>query len=248
MRARLLSLVVAVPLLGACATKRDLRDLRLEMEAMRSSQETLLREISRQQELLLDSMNVQDVRLRGDLANRLLQLERQLVQVQELTGQGQQRLADLRQEIRAQEEAIRAAGAAPAAGGPGGAMTGDPAELYSAAEGALQRGSFASARAGFEGFVRSFPQHEMAPRAQLGIGETYEKSSEAERALQAYARVPELYPDSPEAPMALLRSGRIEAGRNNRSEARTLFNQLVAAYPDSPEAETAREELSRLRR
>ena len=131
---------------------------------------------------------------------------------------------------------------------PGGAMTGDPAELYSAAEGALQRGSFASARAGFEGFVRSFPQHEMAPRAQLGVGETYEKTSEAERALEAYARVPELYPDSPEAPMALLRSGRIEAARNNRAEARTLLNQLIAAYPDAPEAATAREELSRLRR
>jgi tol-pal system protein YbgF len=244
MRARLLSLVVALPLLGACATKRDLRDLRTEMEAMRASQETLLREIARQNDLLLDSMTVQDVRLRGDMANRLLQMERQLVQIQELTGQGQQRLAEMRQELRRQEEAMRSAGAT----SPGGAMAGDPAELYSAAEGALQRGSFASARAGFEGFVRSFPQHEMAPRAQLGIGETYEKSSEAERALEAYARVPELYPDAPEAPMALLRSGRIEAARNNRAEARTLLNQLIAAYPDAPEVATAREELSRLRR
>ncbi|HEX6068839.1 MAG TPA: tetratricopeptide repeat protein [Longimicrobiaceae bacterium] len=244
MRARLLSLVVALPLLGACATKRDLRDLRMEMEAMRASQETLLREIARQNDLLLDSMTVQDVRLRGDMANRLLQMERQLVQIQELTGQGQQRLVEMRQELRRQEEAMRSAGST----SPGGAMTGDPAELYSAAEGALQRGSFASARAGFEGFVRSFPQHEMAARAQLGIGETYEKTSEAERALEAYGRVPELYPDSPEAPMALLRSGRIEAARNNRAEARTLLNQLIAAYPDAPEATTAREELARLRR
>ena len=94
----------------------------------------------------------------------------------------------------------------------------------------------------------SFPQHARAPQAQLGIGETYEKTSEAERALEAYGLVPELFPDSPEAPTALLRAGRIEAERNNRDEARTLFNQLVAAYPDSPEAETAREELADLRR
>lgn len=246
MRARLLSVLVLVPLLGACATKRDLRDLRTEMEAMRASQDALLREIARQNDLLLDSMTVQDVRLRGDMLNRLLQMERQLVQIQELTGQGQQRLAEMRQELRRQEDAMRAApmGGAPASGG----ATGDPEELYAAAEGALMRGSFTSARTGFEALVQGFPQHPRAPQAQLGIGETYEKTSEAERALEAYMRVPELYPDSPYAPTALLRAGRIEAGRNNRDEARTVFNQLIGAFPDSPEAETAREELRELRR
>lgn len=245
MRARLLSVLVLVPLLGACATKRDLRDLRMEMEAMRASQESLLREIARQNDLLLDTLTVQDVRLRGDIANRLLQMERQLVQIQELTGQGQQRLAEMRQELRRQEETIRASsvpGRPPAGGG------GDAEDLYAAAEGALQRGSFTSARTGFEALVQSFPQHPLAPRAQLGIGETYEKTSEAERALEAYALVPELHPDAPEAATALLRSGRIEAARNNREEARTLFNQLIAAYPGSPEVETAREELAKLRR
>ena len=91
---------------------------------MRASQETLLREIARQNDLLLDSMTVQDVRLRGDMANRLLQMERQLVQIQELTGQGQQRLVEMRQELRRQEEAMRSAGS----GSAGGAMTGDPAD------------------------------------------------------------------------------------------------------------------------
>jgi tol-pal system protein YbgF len=245
MRARLVSLALLVPLLGACATRGDLRELQTEVEVMRASQDALLREIARQNDLLLDSMTVQDVRLRGDMLNRLLQMERQLVQIQELTGQGQQRLAEMRQELRRQEESIRSA---PAPGAAVGGVSGDPEDLYAAAEGALMRGSFTSARAGFEALVRSFPQHERAPQAQLGIGETYEKTSEAERALEAYARVPELHPDSPQAPTALLRSGRIEAQRNNRDEARTLFNQLIAAYPDSPEADTAREELSELRR
>lgn len=246
MNRRLLSVLVLVPLLGACATKRDLRDLRTEMEAMRASQDALLREIARQNEMLMDSVSVKDVRLRGDIMNRLLQMERQLVQIQELTGQGQQRLAEMRQELRRQEESIRTA--TPIGGEPGpGAAGGNAEELYAAAEGALMRGSFSSARTGFQALVQSFPQHERAPQAQLGIGETYEKSSEAQRALDAYRQVTELYPDSPQAPTALLRSGRIEAERNNRGEARTLFNQLIAAYPDSPEAATAREELAELR-
>jgi TolA-binding protein len=244
MRARIVCLALVLPLLAACATKRDLRDLRSEMQAMRSSQESLLREIARQNDLLLDSLTVQDVRLRGDMSNRLLQMERQLVQIQELTGQGQQRLNEMRQELRVQEENMRAAAAGSAAGGGGG----DPDDLFAAAEGALQRGSFASARAGFQGLVQNYPQHPRAARAQLGIGETYEKTSEAERALAEYGRVPELFPDAPEAATALLRSGRIELGRNNRDEARTLFNQLIGAFPQSPEAAEAREELSRLRR
>lgn len=246
MRARLLFVLALVPLIGACATKGDLRDLQGEMQAMRASQDALLREILLQNDLLRDSLTIQDVRLRGDIMNRLLEMERQLVQIQELTGQGQQRLAEMRQELRRQEETIRSA-AVPGSTVGGGA-TGDPEELYSAAEGALMRGSFTSARAGFEALVQSFPQHARVPQALLGIGETYEKTSEAERALAAYARVPELFPDSPQAPTALLRAGRIEAARNNRDEARTLFNQLVAAYEDSPEADTAREELRELRR
>ncbi|HEX6925999.1 MAG TPA: tetratricopeptide repeat protein [Longimicrobiaceae bacterium] len=249
MRPRLLSVLVLTPLLGACATKRDLRDLRTEVEAMRSSQEALLREIVQQNELLRDSMTAQDVRLRGDLLNRLLQMERQLVQIQELTGQGQQRLAEMREELRRQEESIRISSTPGApAGSPAGAPTGDPEEIYAAAEGALMRGSFTAARTGFETLVRNFPQHELAPQAQLGIGETYEKTSEPERALEAYSLVPQLYPDSPQAPTALLRAGRIEAERDNREEARDLFSQLIGAYPDSPEAETAREELAELRR
>lgn len=245
MRARLLAVALLVPLLGACATKGDLRDLQGEMQAMRASQDALLREIARQNDLLLDSMTVQDVRMRGDMLNRLLQMERQLVQIQELTGQGQQRLAEMRQELRRQEESIRTSAMT---GGPTGAVDGDPEELYAAAQGALMRGSFTSARTGFEALVRSFPRHERAAQAQLGIGETYEKTSEAERALEAYAQVSEQFPESPEAATALLRSGRIEAERNNRDEARALFSQLIAGFPDSPEADTAREELAELRR
>src|SRR5690606_15524151 len=129
-----------------------------------ASQDALLREIARQNDLLLDSMTVQDVRMRGDLMNRLLQMERQLVQIQELTGQGQQRLAEMRQELRRQEESIRSS-AMP--GAPIGAVSGDPEELFSAAQGALMRGSFTSARTGFEALVQSFPQHPRAAQAQL---------------------------------------------------------------------------------
>jgi tol-pal system protein YbgF len=243
MRRRLLALAL-LPVLGGCATKRDLRDLRTEVESARAAQDAMLREIQRQNALILDTVEAQDVRMRGDLTAQLVRLERQLVQVQELSGQGQQQLAAIRGELRAREEALRNA----QAGGTADAPAGDPDELLGTARAALERGSFSTARAGFEEFVRAFPQHPQAADAQLGVGETFEKANDLPRALEAYSRVLELYPDATAAPTALYRAAMIEVGRNNRDRARTMLNQLTAAYPRSPEAPRAREQLQRIRR
>jgi tol-pal system protein YbgF len=250
MSPRRLLVLAALAALGGCATKRDLRDLRTEMQAMQSSQEALLQElrqeIRRQNSQLLDSLTTQDVRLRGDLAARMVQMERQLIQIQELTGQGQQGLAQLRQELRAQEEAARAALAAANSGPASSAAAGDPDELFTAAREALDRGSFATARAGFEEFVRAFPQHARAPEALLLIGESREKAKESQPALEAYQRVVELHPNSTQAPTALLRAALLEVAAGNRSRARTMLTQLTTAYPRSPEVTQARTELRKL--
>ena len=231
---------LVLPLLAGCATKRDLRDLRTEI---RTSQEEMLRDLRRQNELLLDSLSRQDVRTRGDLMNRLLQLERQMVQVQELSGQSQQRLSDLREQIEAR---AREAAATTEVNRTAPAVAGDPQELFNTSLAALRRNSLSTARSGFTEFLRNFPQHPLASDAQFHIGESYAEGSNPEQALQAYARVVQQYPGSTKAPTALYRAGLIEVQRGNRSEARTLFNQVVRAYPRSTEATSAREQLQSL--
>jgi tol-pal system protein YbgF len=249
MKGRLLALALLLPIFGGCATKRDLRDLRTDLEAMRASQEAVLREIQRQNATILDSIAAKDVRLRGDLANRFVQVDRQLVQIQELTGQGQQRLADLRRELRDREEAMRAAAAAAAASPVDAAPAdvGEPDEVFQAAQAALERGSSATARAGFEEFVRAFPQDPRAAEALLLIGEAHDKAEEPARAVEAYQRVLELYPNSPRAATALYRAALIESGRGNRDRARSMLNQVTTAYPKSPEAKQVAEQLRKLR-
>jgi tol-pal system protein YbgF len=241
------TVVALLPLLATgCATKRDLRDLRQEMQTGR---EEMVRELRRQNEILLDSLNRQDIRNRGDMANRFLQLERQLVQIQELTGQGQQRLADLREQMNARaREAAAAAEAAPnpPQGSASAAAAGDPQELFNTSLAALRRGSQTTARAGFTEFLRLFPQHPLASDAQFHVGESFADANDPERALQAYARVIEQYPNAAKAPTALYRAGLLEVQRGNRAQARTLFNQVVRAYPRSTEAVSAREQLQTL--
>jgi tol-pal system protein YbgF len=240
MKGRLLALALAASVLGGCATKRDLRDLRAEVDSLRVSQEALLRAIQRQNAAILDTLAAKDVRLRGDLTNQLVQIERQLVQVQELTGQGQQRLVELREALRQREEALRAqATAAPVAG--------NPDELFATALDALQRGSYTTARAGFEEFVQSFPRDPRAAEAQLYTGEALERAKDLPGALAAYARVLELFPDSPRAATALYRAALLELERDNRDRARDMLRQVTVAYPRSPEAGQARERLQNLR-
>lgn len=236
-------LLLGGALLTGCATKRDLRRLTLAVDSVRLAHDAQVRELQRQNQLLLDSLRVQNARLRGDLLAQLLQMDRQLVQIQELTGQGQQRINELREQLSAREQAMRSA----PAGAPGAGAEGDPQEIYDAALASLQRGSFTTARAGFEDVVRNFPQHPRAADAQFQIGEAYAGAKDVPNALTAYARVGELYPSAPRAATALLRMATLELERGNRDRARTLFSQLVTAYPRSPEAPQARTQLQRLR-
>jgi tol-pal system protein YbgF len=239
---RLLAIVALIVPLSACATRGDLQNLQDEMRRMQANQEILLREIQRQNTAILDSLQTQDIRLRGGLSNQLIQIERQLVQIQELTGQGQQGLADLREAVRAREQALqRITEPAPSAD------TGDADELFRSAEGALQRGSLSTARAGFEEFVRSFPQHPLAPEARLYLGAILNQEGNAQRALEEYQRILELHPTAPEAATALFRAAIVERDRGNTARARTMLNQLTAAYPASPEAAAARDELRGMR-
>jgi len=253
MSVRRLAALLLVPLLGACATKRDVRDLRDEMAAMRAAQDSAFRVVQRENRALLDSIADQNARLRGDLANRFLQVDRQLVQIQELTGQGQQRLQELREQInaRAQQDAARAAEAAAPAGSDTASSSGSGAtadELYTTSMASLRRGSLQTARAGFQEFLRTYPGHRQAPDALFYVGETYNEGKDVQNALQTYAQVVQRYPTSARAPTALYRAGTLEAGRGNRAEARTLFNRVVQSYARSPEATLARDQLAKLPR
>lgn len=200
MRGQLLLGAACVAALAGCATKRDIRDLRTEMAALRSAQEASTQEIQRQNRLLLDSLSSASLRTRGDIANQLVAMERQLVQIQQLTGQGQQRLAELREQINTRAEAISAQPQTTAASRE---PVPPPAqELFDASLASLRRGSFSTARVGLEEFLRLYPQHALVPDAHFHIAEAYAGAKDIPRAVEAYGRVIERYPNHPRAAAA----------------------------------------------
>ena len=100
---RIAAAAALLPLAGCLATRRDLETLRTEIAADRAAdraaQQRQIDQLIARTQALLDSLSSQNARMRADFANRLLALDRQLVQIQALGGQSQQQIRDLQRQL-----------------------------------------------------------------------------------------------------------------------------------------------------
>lgn len=184
--ARLLPLLLLPAATGCVAMRNDVLRLERQLAEQRqaaarsdSANAAAMTAIGRLLQSVADSITVQQaalVRLRGDVRVELTSVQQQLVAIQELTGQSQQRLSELRTSL-AERGAPAAAPAAPDARGaaapapPAVAEAADADQLYDLALQQLRRGSPGTARSGFAEFLRRFPTHARAPDAVFFTGE-----------------------------------------------------------------------------
>ncbi|MDX1568051.1 MAG: tol-pal system protein YbgF, partial [Longimicrobiales bacterium] len=263
---RLSAVVVLVLLAAGCATKGDIRSLRSEVQTLAVQQEEMLETIRAMQEAQTSSLDslgaVSDVlfTLRGELNRQILEIQEQLVTIQELTGQSQRSLAGLRDQIEARRSAItqqesvaadtsgQTGGPAAQQGGGGGGAGGaaDAQELYRVAVSQYNRGSVTTARAAFERFLNSYPNHQLAPDARYYLAEILYQENQLEDALAAFLEIPEIFPNAERVPRALYRAGVIQEELGNTGEARSLYERVVNTYPDSGVAILAEERLGEL--
>jgi tol-pal system protein YbgF len=191
--------------------------------------------------------------MRGDMQNDLYGVQQQLVQLQELTGQSQRRLSELRTQLEVRGEQIQADSARPAqsgGAGPGGAATpsGPSAEqMYQTSLQQLRRGSASTARAGLQAMLQQYPQHERAPDALYFVGESF-SAQNADSSAAYYTRVVSDHPQSARASTALYKLGLIAERRKDLAAARDAYGRVVQAYPRSDEAALARDRLKTLGR
>jgi len=140
------------------------------------------------------------VQLRGDVKTDLLAVQQQLVSVQELTGQSQQRLTELRGRLEEQAASpsrrwTRAAAARPCrsarreSGGPG------PEQMYDLAYQQYRASRYGTARQPFESSCGCF-RPRAAPDALYFIGESF-AGENADSAAAVYQQVVKTYPASP---------------------------------------------------
>ena len=259
-RARsLVAPLLALASAGCFATRSDVRVLqgdilsfRQEMARADSARARELAAIAASLGTVSDSARDASVRLarfQGDTRGDLRSIQSQLLQIQELTGQSQRRLQELRAEMeaRGQQPPPVATPVTPANPADSAAAQNlpqsspGPNQLYQLAYDQLRRGSHSAARAGFEELLRLYPTSELAPDAQLYIAEAYAAEGAAASSDSAYTAVVTRYPRSPRASTALYKLALSLDRQGRRADARTTMDRVVREYPSSDEADLARD-------
>lgn len=238
--------------LSACALKGDVRRVEtqvatLRLQAARADSaravalQRLLNEVQALQQVVLDSLAAQQRRLtlsQGEMRQDVNDVQRQLVQIQELMGQSQQRLSELRGQMERRPQAMGPGGGVDTAGGEPGAE-----QLYDLAVRQLRAGSPQTARQALQKLLSDYPQHDRVPDALFQLGESW-AGTNPDSAAQAYEKIAKEHSGSARAPAALYKLGLMAEQRNDLRAARLYYNRVVAGYPRSEEAALARTKLA----
>ncbi len=255
-------LAVSLASLAGCATKGNVRLVETQVLVLRaetarndSVRAAELARIIRLQQQVLDSLTTTRQALRvmdAKTTNDVTDIMRQLLAVQEVVGQSQRNLSQLRGQLDARAEAQVGLPVAPAlpdtTARPAGTVPAASAEqMYNAALQQYRRGSVATARRGFLDFLLQYPSHPNAVDALYFVAETFETVS-PDTAIARFAEVSAKHPQSARAPAALYKIGRLyEQSLKDPVRARAAYQRVVAEYPRSEDAELAKTRLEALK-
>jgi tol-pal system protein YbgF len=260
---RVLAVVLGPALLAGsglvgCASKGDVQMvqgevalLKAEMARRDSARAAELSQVIQLQRQVMDSLTANRrgvAQLKGDLSTDLYNIQQQLVQLQELTGQSQQRLTELRTRLEARGAQIETAPPMPgdsARPAPEGAASAD--QMYEASLAQLRRGSLSTARLGLREMIRLHPTSERAPDALYFIGQSF-ASENPDSAAAYYRQVVDRHGTSPRAASALYNLGLLAERRKDTAGAREAYQRVAEKYPQSDEAALARDRLKALGR
>lgn len=153
------------------------------------------------------------------------------------------RIAKLSQQLAETKAKVEVLDTPPAGAPP---RTGPPSaeELYNAAFGDLNKGSYDLARQGFEEYLKNYPDTELSDNAQYWIGESHYIQRKFNEAIQGFDKVLTNYPKGDKAAAAALKKGySLLEIKNNDAGIREL-RQLIQKYPNSDSAQLAKDRLN----
>lgn len=187
-------------------------------------------------------------RMDGVLREDLQSIRQQLITIQELTGQSQRRILELRADLEADASQRPPSGAVPPVAGDsarasnatGTASAGPgPAQLYQLGQDQLRRGSNVAARGAFSTLLTQHPRSDLAPDALYGIAESFTAEGSGVRADSVYDLVATRYPQSERAPLSLYKRATAYRLVGQVDRAQALYRQIVETYPTSESARLA---------
>jgi tol-pal system protein YbgF len=238
------------------ATKQDIDRLQQDIvgtratsNAVDSVQRAQLIEVSRTVRSLDDSIASISRRLaamRTASESDMTAMREDISQLQDLSGQSEQRLRDMRATLEEKRQADAAAvdttGAAEApASGPG------PLQLLQAGRDQLLKGGNVSARAAFKDLITKYPTSEYVPEAMFYTAQAYAAERNMDAADAQYSQLITKYPKSPRVPTAMYKRALQLQATKKTAEAKKLYQDIIKRFPRSDEAALADERLQALR-
>lgn len=218
--------------------RRQITDIRNQLNDKVDIQSRAQMELSNQ----LENLRSENAKLRGQVEVLTIELD---------SAQRRQKdfYLDLDNRLRKLETAPReaaATAATPDAATPP-AKTVDPAQEARDYDGALnlmKASKYKDAAAAFDGFLKAYPQSDMAPSAQYWMGNAY-SVLDCRKAIEVHGALVAKWPDHARAPDALLAISNCQADLGNNAGARKTLENLIAKYPQSSAADKARKSLKK---
>jgi tol-pal system protein YbgF len=120
-------------------------------------------------------------------------------------------------------------------------------ELYRQAKQAFDQGDSDTARKQFNELIERYPKSQRADNAQFWIGEIYYREKWYEKAILEYQKVIENYPKGNKVPASLLKQGFAFLNLGDKANSRIILQELVRKYPQTNEAKIATDKLKELK-
>jgi tol-pal system protein YbgF len=256
---------ILMPVLGGCffATKQDIDKLQQDINVTRVSssaadsvQRVQLIEVSRSVRTLTDSISALSKRvaaMRTASEGEMTAMKEDISQLQDLSGQSEQRLRDMRatlEEKRQQQQDVPSAPATPDTGvsvvaspasGPG------PLQLLQAGRDQLLKGGNAAARSAFSELITKYPKSEYVPEAMFYMAQAYAAERNTDAADAEYAALITRFPNSPRVPTAMYKRALQFQAAKKTAQAKKLYQDIIKRFPRSDEAALADERLQSIR-
>jgi tol-pal system protein YbgF len=239
------------------ATKQDFDKLQQDIIVARagtnaadSVQRSQLVDVSRSMRTLSDSINALSRRLsamRTASETEMTAMRQDISQLQDMSGQSEQRLRDVRaalEEKRQQDPAApldSAPNTVTPATGPG------PLQLLQSGRDQLLKGGNVAARSAFSELISKYPTSEYVPEAMFYSAQAYAAERNLDAADAQYLALISRFPRSPRVPTAMYKRALHLQSLKKTAEAKKLFQDIIKRFPRSDEAALADERLQSIK-
>lgn len=246
--------IAMITLVAGCATKSDIRDLQVELQAelrvLAERQASLIAQLQTEANSTRDTLRNQSIQisdLRGDISQQLREIGESLVTLEVLAGENQRAITGVRGQVtNMTSQSTPTAPAVLDSAGMVGGIGGDPDQLYRTAIEQFGRGSLNTASMAFQQFIESYPNHTLTPEAHFSLADILYQQEDFEAALDAFKEIQARFPTADKVPDALYRIALIYIEMGEIESAVDTLERITNTYPGSIIAEIAADKLEEI--